>query len=195
MSSSLIRELETLNITFTNLNNIISNTQNALEKMVEYSKIGEESFRKILFPKFFLKEYWLEIYVKLDKAEKIKDSVEVERLTKHVKEQMPSELVPTSLEIILGCGGGEPNFRVSLANFVSRMFYYYRRQRIEEFDLARYLYCNSTLDAYIKFLWNLSKNWLLKDNDVHELMLSMAIAIQQLRIVAAQEEKKVDRGK
>lgn len=181
---SLDRTLEILNVAITNINNLLSNQQQAQEKQLETSKNADYHFRKALFPEKHLTEYWDELEFKLKTC---KNPEEAQKLQEQLKLK-PNFLIPTSIDIITGCGGGGGDLRKKLSRYLKVLVKHFMSD--EDYKPKNFLKIRAAVDAYTAYLYNLSRDWLVKSNDAHELALSSAIAIQQLRIVVGQESEK-----
>ena len=184
---SLDRTLDRLNIMLTNINNMVSNQVATMEKMLDISKSADWECRRELFKAENLPEYWDKLEQKVEKTKNKNGQQDLKKLLK----DKPVDLVPTSVEIIVGCGGGGSRFRRSLARYIDALTYKYSRD--EDYVPANYVLRQRAKRKYIDFLYELSKDYLVKNDDIHELNLSAAIAVQQVRIVAQQEAKKVEK--
>jgi len=175
---SMNRTLELLTVTLTNIDNLISSQLGAINEQLKVSREADYHCRKELFREENLPEYWEKIEKQLKKTKSEKKRRELEELLK----RKPKELVPTSVDIIVGCGGGERSFRKTLARYVDALCYKFSRP--EDYYYENYVIRQRAKRKYIHFLYELSKDYLVKNNDIHELSLSSAQAIQRITIVA-----------
>lgn len=191
---SLDRTLEAINVATTLINNLVESQREALEQQLQVSKDADYNMRKACFPEEHLPEYWESVERELEKARREKNTGKIKELMEKLKRK-PKDLVPTSVDIIVGCGGGDRYFRKALLSYLWRLIRKYLTEN--DYRPSRYAEIRKAYRAYGAYLWNLSADWVLKNNDFHEMNLSASIALQQIRIVAARTseryEKEVER--
>jgi len=186
---SLERTLEQINVTATLINNLIESQRAALEQQLNVSREADYNMRRACFPLEALPEYWEEVEQQLEQAKKQNNHEKAAEL-KELLKRKPRELVPSSIDIIVGCGGGDRFFRKALLSYLWRLIKKYLTE--DDYRPSRYAEIRKAYRAYGAYLWNLSADWVLKNNDFHEMNLSAAIALQQIRIVAARTGEKLE---
>lgn len=187
---SLDRTLEQINVTATLINNLVESQRVALEQQLNVSKEADYNLRRACFPLEALPEYWSKIEEQLKQAVKEKNAEKIKELSSLLRRK-PKDLVPTSVDIIVGCGGGDRHFRKTLLSYLWRLIKKYLTE--DDYRPSRYAEIRKAYRAYGAYLWNLSADWVLKNNDFHEMNLSASIALQQIRIVAARTSEKLER--
>jgi len=115
----LDRTLEQINVTATLINNLVESQRAALEQQLNVSREADYNMRRACFPQEVLPEYWEQIEKQLEQAKKKNNSKKIAELKEKLKWK-PKDLVPTSVDIIVGCGGGDRYFRKTLLSYLWR---------------------------------------------------------------------------
>jgi len=180
---SLERTLDALNVTLTNISNLISLQQGAGEAQVKYSKTADYHLRALAFPKERLPEYWESLKKQLSRCKNKEKKEELRRKL----ESKPGELIPSTIEIILGCSGGE-EIGEAISRLIDSLAMKYRKK--DCFKPENYVVWKNALKSYKKYVLTLARIWLRRDDDMHKMSLSAAKATEQIRIVTDVASKK-----